>query len=65
MDGVKMGLNYGFDKVRFVAPVKSGKRVRARFTLMSASQKIPGQWSFKYAAKMEIEGEGGKARPRR
>ena len=56
-EGVKMGVNYGFEKVRFVAPVKSGKRVRARFTLMSADQKIPGQWSFKYGVKVEIEGE--------
>ncbi|MEX0643846.1 MAG: MaoC family dehydratase [Parvularculaceae bacterium] len=57
LDGVKMGVNYGFEKVRFIAPVKSGKRIRGRFTLMSADQKIPGQWSFKYAAKIEIEGE--------
>ncbi|MEZ5896452.1 MAG: MaoC family dehydratase [Parvularculaceae bacterium] len=57
LDGVKMGLNYGFDKVRFMSPVKSGKRVRGHFTLMSADQKIPGQWQFKYAVKVEIEGE--------
>ncbi len=57
LDGVKMGVNYGFEKVRFVTPVKAGKRVRGRFSLMSASQKIPGQWSFKYAVKVEIEGE--------
>lgn len=57
LEGVKVGVNYGFDKVRFAAPVKSGKRVRGRFTLMSADQKIPGQWTFKYAVKVEIEGE--------
>lgn len=57
LDGVKMGVNYGFEKVRFINPVKSGKRIRGRFTLMSADQKIPGQWSFKYAVKVEIEGE--------
>ena len=57
LEGVKMGVNYGFDKVRFAAPVKSGKRIRGRFTLMSADQKIPGQWTFKYAVKVEIEGE--------
>ncbi len=57
LDGVKMGVNYGFEKVRFIAPVKSGKRIRGRFTLMSVDQKLPGQWSFKYAAKIEIEGE--------
>lgn len=57
VEGVKMGINYGFDKVRFVAPVKSGKRIRGHFTLMSAEQKIPGQWTFKYGVKVEIEGE--------
>ena len=57
LDGVKMGLNYGFDKVRFMSPVKSGKRVRGHFILMSADQKGPGQWQFKYAVKVEIEGE--------
>jgi len=57
LDGVKMGVNYGFEKVRFVTPVKAGKKIRGRFTLMSADTKIPGQWSFKYAVKVEIEGE--------
>ena len=57
MEGVKMGVNYGFEKVRFVTPVKNGKRIRGHFTLMSADQKIPGQWSFKYGVKVEIEGE--------
>ncbi|MEL6359685.1 MAG: MaoC family dehydratase [Pseudomonadota bacterium] len=57
VEGVKMGLNYGFDKVRFITPVKSGKRVRGHFTLMAADQKVPGQWQFKYAVKVEIEGE--------
>lgn len=57
LEGVKMGVNYGFDKVRFSAPVKSGKRIRGRFTLMSADQKMPGQWTFKYAVQVEIEGE--------
>ncbi|MEL7487982.1 MAG: MaoC family dehydratase [Pseudomonadota bacterium] len=57
LDGVKMGVNYGFEKVRFVAPVKSGRRIRGVFTLMSADQKVPGQWTFKYGVKVEIEGE--------
>lgn len=57
LEGVRMGVNYGFEKVRFVNPVKSGKRIRGRFTLMSAERKIPGQWSMKYGVKVEIEGE--------
>lgn len=58
---VKMALNYGFEKVRFVTPVRSGKRIRGHFTLMSANSKIPGQWSLKYAVKVEIEGEAKPA----
>lgn len=57
IEGVKMGVNYGFEKVRFVTPVKAGKKIRGRFTLMSASAKVPGQWKLKYAVKVEIEGE--------
>lgn len=61
LDGVKMGVNYGFEKVRFVNPVKSGKRIRGHFTLISADSKLPGQWSFKYGVKVEIEGESKPA----
>jgi acyl dehydratase len=61
LEGVKMGVNYGFEKVRFMAPVKSGKRIRARFTLMSAEERSPGQWQFKYAVKVEIEDESKPA----
>jgi acyl dehydratase len=57
LDGIRMGVNYGFDKVRLISPVKSGKRIRARFTLLAADERIPRQWSFKYAVKVEIEGE--------
>ncbi len=57
LEGDKMFVNYGFDKVRMITPVKSGQRIRGSFTLMSAKQKIPGQWLFKYAVKVEIEGE--------
>lgn len=57
LDGVKMGVNYGFDKVRMVTPVRSGQRIRGRFTLMDAKERLPGQWMFKYAVRVEIEGE--------
>ena len=40
-----------------MSPVKSGKRVRGHFTLMEADEKIPGQWKFVFAVKVEIEGE--------
>ena len=55
--GMKMAMNYGFDKLRFMAPVKVGKRVRAVATLMEATEKREGQWLLKYAFNVEIEGE--------
>jgi acyl dehydratase len=56
-EGVKMGVNYGFERVRFMAPVRSGKRVRGRFTLVSVEEKRPGQWQFVHNVTVEIEGE--------
>lgn len=56
-DTNKMALNYGLDRVRFLAPVKSGKRVRGHFTLESAAEKTPGQLLFKHQVTVEIEGE--------
>ena len=56
-DTTKMAVNYGLDRVRFLAPVKSGKRVRGHFTLDSAEEKAPGQLLLKHQVMVEIEGE--------
>ena len=56
-EGLKMAVNYGFDKVRFLAPVRSGRRVRGRFTLCSVEEKRPGQWQFVHNVTVEIESE--------
>jgi acyl dehydratase len=56
-DGVKMAVNYGLDRVRFLAPVRSGKRVRGRFTLDSVEEKAPGQVLMRHTVTVEIEGE--------
>src|SRR3954466_6606810 len=56
-EGVKMGVNYGFDRVRFMAPVHSGKRVRGRFTLTAFEEKRAGQYQFVHTVTVEIEGE--------
>ncbi len=56
-DTMRMAVNYGFDKVRFIAPVRSGKRVRGRFTLASVEEKNPNQWQFVHRVTVEIEGE--------
>ena len=54
---VAMAVNYGFERVRFMAPVRSGKRVRGRFRLERAEEKRPGQWQFVHNVTVEIEGE--------
>ena len=56
-EGVKMGVNYGLDRVRFLAPVRSGARVRGRFVLDLADQKAPGQLLLRHTVTVEIEGE--------
>lgn len=57
IDGVKMGINYGGNKTRFLAPVKSGKRVRGHFKLLEFAEKRPGQWQQTMELSVEIEGE--------
>lgn len=59
--GLKMGVNYGVDSLRFLSPVRSGKRVRARFTLAAMDEKRPGQWQQALDISVEIEGEGKPA----
>ena len=54
---LRMAVNYGFDKVRFMAPVKSGKRVRGRFKMLSAEEKRASQWQITYEVTVEIEDE--------
>ena len=56
-ESLTMAVNYGFDKVRFIAPVKSGKRVRGHFHLAAAEEKRPGQWQFLHKVTVQIEGE--------
>jgi acyl dehydratase len=56
LDAVVMGVNYGFDKLRFLAPVAAGSRVRGRFKLLSAEDKGGGRWLLKHELIVEIEG---------
>jgi acyl dehydratase len=55
--GIKMGVNYGGNKVRFLAPVRSGKRVRGVTKLLEIEEKRPGQWQQTVEFTVEIEGE--------
>lgn len=50
-------VNYGLDRVRFLAPVPAGVRVRGRFTLDSVEEKAPGQILMRHTVTVEIEGE--------
>ncbi len=54
--GATMGINYGFDKVRFLTPVKTGSRVRARFRLSHADIRKSGRVLNTYDVALEIEG---------
>lgn len=56
LDGVVMGVNYGFDKLRFLAPVPAGSRIRGRFRLLAADDKGHGRWLLKHELTVEIEG---------
>jgi len=57
IDGIKMGVNYGGNKTRFIAPVKSGKRIRGHWKLTEMVEKRPGQWQQTAEITIEIEGE--------
>ncbi len=60
-EGITMGINYGSDKVRYLAPVKVGQRIRAKPRVVEADEKRPGQWLVKTAVTVEIEGESAPA----
>nr|WP_206365828.1 MaoC family dehydratase [Sphingomonas naasensis] len=55
--GATMGVNYGGNEVRFLTPVRSGKRVRGRFTLLKFTERKPGVWEQVQQYVLEIEGE--------
>ena len=52
-----MGINYGFEKIRFMAPVKSGQHVRGRFVLAEARFRGSGMLTIRYDVTVEIEDE--------
>ncbi len=56
-EGMMMVVNYGFDRIQFLAPVRSGKRIRGRFTLEAVEEKTGNRVLFRYLVSVEIEGE--------
>jgi acyl dehydratase len=61
LEGIVMGVNYGFEKVRFVNPVKVGSRVRASSELTAVDQKDPNTLQVTKTFTIEVEGESKPA----
>ncbi len=57
VDGVRMGVNYGSDKVRFITPVRVGKRMRMHIRLLEAHPVEPDAVQAKFENTFEVEGE--------
>ncbi|MXN66339.1 MaoC family dehydratase [Stappia sp. GBMRC 2046] len=57
IEGLRFAVNYGFDRIRFVAPVPVGRRVRGHFLLRHAKWKAPGDLQFDVEVTVEIEGQ--------
>jgi acyl dehydratase len=57
LENTVMGLNYGFDKIRFLQPVKVNSRVRGKMTLVKVIEKRPGEFLLSWDVSVEIESE--------
>ena len=57
LEGVTVGFNYGFNRLRLIAPVPSGKRIRGRFRLKDSVERSPGEWLLTYDVTVEVEGQ--------
>src|SRR5207253_2290184 len=59
--GVTRGVNYGFDRLRFISPVRAGSRLRGRFTLVEARPRGADALESRTSVSVEIEGEAKPA----
>ena len=57
IEGTTMGVNYGFDRLRFISPVRAGSSVRGRFVLAEARLRKPNELQSRTNVTVEIEGE--------
>jgi len=55
IEGTKHSVNYGFDRLRFIAPVPAGSRIRGRFRLTRLEERAPGEITQHWEATVEIE----------
>jgi acyl dehydratase len=56
-----IALNYGLDKVRFLAPVRVGSRVRLHTRILEVREKDPGRWLLRQEKSLEVEGAAAPA----
>ncbi len=56
-DNLKTIINYGSDKIRYLAPVRVGKRIRSHQKILEVTEKSPGNWLVRSAVTVEIEDE--------
>jgi len=56
IEGTKHSVNYGFDRIRFAAPVPVGGRIRGRFRLLQLEERKPGEVTQQWEATVEVEG---------
>jgi acyl dehydratase len=61
LEGQRAAINYGFDRVRFVSPVRAGRRIRGLFTLAEMAARGAKRWQLTFAIEVEIEGEAKPA----
>jgi acyl dehydratase len=61
LPGLRTGLNYGFDKIRFISPVRSGSRIRAHFTVAELQREGSVQVREAIDVRLEVEGLGRPA----
>lgn len=61
LDGTKLLLNYGFDKVRFITPVRVDSRIRAIGMLADVTERKAGQWLVRIDVTVEIQNESSPA----
>lgn len=61
LEGMKASVNYGYNKIRFLTPVRSGKRIRAKFVIGEFSETVPGRFQLITNITVEIEGESKPA----
>jgi acyl dehydratase len=57
IDGAGMGVNLGFNSVRFLSPVRSGSAIRGRFVLKEFTERKPGQWQSVLEVIVDLEGD--------